>query len=595
MVGAAIATSKYIGARAAATIAAVGVPIVALVISTPAAAADAPRTQSRSTAPSTAQVHLTSQPVWAKSTVTVTVTTAAPSAARPVWLERKTRGDQYWSVIRQVARTTARRFTFKVNSGPQPTYLLFRALEGKRAGAARTLTVTAPTLGSWSLGPATFLTSPDRRYRLTMRPDGNLVESVNGSGRVLWTSNTSGHPNSYAAVYPSGIFYVETPGSNGITTWEAGPGTDSTGSWQVALQNDANVVLYNGATPAWGDGATNTEVDQHERLGPGQSIVSPDGHYELTMQPDGNLVETVARSGRPIWASGTSGHTGAVLAENTDGTVSIAAGGRTLWHTSTQGSGGHLVVQNDANIVQYPASGSALWGSGTVNPVLQSNEALLPAQYILSSDGAYTLVMQADGNLVQYHGGAVTWASNTPGHPGAWAVMQDDGNLVVYDAGIALWATGTGGDSGAWVANQTDGNIVIYLQGVAKWASHDASTSDPRLARAVAWSQSHAGNTSYDGYCERMAENAYGTSGKYPSARADYLAQKAAGALHTDANPPAGALVFETGSDPSLGHIGISAGGGKYWTSDGTVHLVTLSYGGPYLGWSYAPPSWPGA
>jgi hypothetical protein len=92
-----------------------------------------------------------------------------------------------------------------------------------------------------------------------------------------------------------------------------------------------------------------------------------------------------------------------------------------------------------------------------------------------------------------------------------------------------------------------------------------------------------------------MVENAYGTSGRYASALADYQAQKAAGRIHTDTNPPMGALVFYSGIDPSLGHVEISNGDGRYWDSDGTIHLVNFSYGGTYYGWSYAPDSWPGA
>ena len=88
-------------------------------------------------------------------------------------------------------------------------------------------------------------------------------------------------------------------------------------------------------------------------------------------------------------------------------------------------------------------------------------------------------------------------------------------------------------------------------------------------------------------------ENAYGTSARYYSALTDYDAQRSAGRLHTDTAIPAGALVFHRGSMPRYGHVEIAAGGGRHWTSDGSVHTVSFSWGDAYYGWSYAPDSWP--
>ena len=54
-------------------------------------------------------------------------------------------------------------------------------------------------------------------------------------------------------------------------------------------------------------------------------------------------------------------------------------------------------------------------------------------QSIYSPDGQYQLIMQGDGNLVEYGpGGQVIWDAATNGNPGAYAIMQGDGNLVVY-------------------------------------------------------------------------------------------------------------------------------------------------------------------
>lgn len=101
--------------------------------------------------------------------------------------------------------------------------------------------------------------------------------------------------------------------------------------------------------------------------------------------------------------------------------------------------------------------------------LLGSGRRLRSGQSLTSPGGQYHLVMQRDGNLVEYTaGGRVLWASGTAGHPGAWVVMQADGNLVVYAGdGRALWSTGTDDHHGAHLAVQADARLVIYTSGGA--------------------------------------------------------------------------------------------------------------------------------
>lgn len=66
--------------------------------------------------------------------------------------------------------------------------------------------------------------------------------------------------------------------------------------------------------------------------------------------------------------------------------------------------------------------------------------------YIQYDDGALDqLIMQSDGNLVyyNYYGDStrVCWASNTSGHPGAYAEWASNGYLYVYsETGVPLYA-----------------------------------------------------------------------------------------------------------------------------------------------------------
>lgn len=107
---------------------------------------------------------------------------------------------------------------------------------------------------------------------------------------------------------------------------------------------------------------------------------------------------------------------------------------------------------------------------------LRPDERLSTGQSRTSCDGRFTLVMQGDGNLVLYQGGAALWATNTngPGNGNYSAVMQGDGNFVVYrDGSRVVWASNTERNAGASLAIQNDGNVVVYAPGSRPlWASN---------------------------------------------------------------------------------------------------------------------------
>ena len=100
----------------------------------------------------------------------------------------------------------------------------------------------------------------------------------------------------------------------------------------------------------------------------------------------------------------------------------------------------------------------------TARDTLEAPQTMHAPSMLQSSNGAYRMVMQTDGNLVEYtSANQALWASWTQGRPGAWLAMQGDGNLVIYSAADRpLWASGTQGHPGAWLAMQNDGNLVVY-------------------------------------------------------------------------------------------------------------------------------------
>ncbi|NJR13027.1 MAG: hypothetical protein HC779_00255 [Phyllobacteriaceae bacterium] len=135
------------------------------------------------------------------------------------------------------------------------------------------------------------------------------------------------------------------------------------------------------------------------------------------------------------------------------------------------------------------------------NGVLRTNETLI------SQNGQFFAIFQADGNLVVYRGTPAqqrqaVWASGTNGDAqGGYAVMQGDGNLVVYDAGgKARWASGTsaaGVNRPFTLAMQDDGNLVVYdakQGGEALWGSYNGRIARPEenTKPAAGWSDATA-------------------------------------------------------------------------------------------------------
>jgi hypothetical protein len=201
-----------------------------------------------------------------------------------------------------------------------------------------------------------------------------------------------------------------------------------------------------------------------------QSIYSPNGQYQLIMQGDGNLVE-YGPGGLVMWNAGTWGNPGAYAIMQGDGNLVVySPAGAALWNSGTSGNpGAFFRLQNDGNALIYRADGTALWYG---NSMMWPGRVLTAGQVIYTLNGQYHLIMQGDGNLVEYGpGGQAIWNAGTWGNPGAYAIMQGDGNLVVYSsAGTALWNSGTYGHAGASLALGDGGTLEIAYQGTVIWS-----------------------------------------------------------------------------------------------------------------------------
>lgn len=109
---------------------------------------------------------------------------------------------------------------------------------------------------------------------------------------------------------------------------------------------------------------------------------------------------------------------------------------------------------------------------------------------------------------------------------------------------------------------------------------------DQKIENAIQRFESRIGTTSYEGYCERAVENAFGTQYHYASAIQDWRSQD----QHSDwQNAPRGAMVFYDTS--SNGHVALSLGDGRVVSSSahGRVGIVPIDHFQHPLGWAYAP------
>jgi hypothetical protein len=105
--------------------------------------------------------------------------------------------------------------------------------------------------------------------------------------------------------------------------------------------------------------------------------------------------------------------------------------------------------------------------AAAISNTLGTYGTLSPGQAIASPDDHYVLLMQDDGNLVEYiFGGRALWSTRTTGDDGAHAVMQPGGNLVLYNpAGAAVWSSNSQGTGCPQLVIQNDGNVVVYSPG----------------------------------------------------------------------------------------------------------------------------------
>ncbi|MCA9342905.1 CHAP domain-containing protein [Candidatus Saccharibacteria bacterium] len=191
---------------------------------------------------------------------------------------------------------------------------------------------------------------------------------------------------------------------------------------------------------------------------------APSKGLSVTTSPSAGSVGVDERYGHVVYVESVSGSNITISEYNWGSTGSFG---------TRSGTMAQLGVSKFINFGLSGANnGSSVSGHGptSVNNArflgtdrLRVGQKMTANQYIESFNTTHVLMMQTDGNLVQYGDGfKVLWHTGTDGNPGAFAVFQTDGNLVVYAAdGRPLWNSRPryGADK---VILQDDGHLVTY-------------------------------------------------------------------------------------------------------------------------------------
>ena len=111
---------------------------------------------------------------------------------------------------------------------------------------------------------------------------------------------------------------------------------------------------------------------------------------------------------------------------------------------------------------------------------LTEGQKLARGESLTSANGAYTLILQDDGNLVLYARDDAVWATGTNGQDVERAEVQTDGNFVLYTPDKPVWHSDTRGKKDVKLVLQDDRNLVLYDgHDKAVWSSKTDTKEPP--------------------------------------------------------------------------------------------------------------------
>jgi surface antigen len=301
--------------------------------------------------------------VQAASTTAPKVSSVVPAQGAPGWLVVLT-GRRFTSVTSVTFGgasaafrvTSSTRLTATVPAAAKSGPVTVTAKAGHGRSSAFTVTPAQTLEPGETLPSADALSSKDGHFTLAMQANGNLVYGVTGAGHALWASRTAGNPGAYLTMLSHGNLVVYSA-SGAMTLWSSK--TSGHGPARLVAQTNGNLIIYEGSRATWAAGSFDGTLRPGESLQPGWSLNSGSG-YKLTMQKDGNLVET--GPGGATWSTRTSGHAGAILTMRSSGNLVVHLAS-TLWASKTSGHSGAGLVFQPGGVLAVLYQGKALWAS----------------------------------------------------------------------------------------------------------------------------------------------------------------------------------------------------------------------------------------
>ncbi|MGI9124866.1 MAG: LysM peptidoglycan-binding domain-containing protein [Mycobacterium sp.] len=115
---------------------------------------------------------------------------------------------------------------------------------------------------------------------------------------------------------------------------------------------------------------------------------------------------------------------------------------------------------------------------------LSAGQKLGRGDSLTSNNGAYTLTLQDDGNLVLAVRGESVWATGTNGEGVDRAEVQSDGNFVLYAGDKPVWHSDTKGKKDVKLVVQDDRNVVLYSADGAAWSTRTETDAPPPVVEA---------------------------------------------------------------------------------------------------------------
>ncbi|KAA1251021.1 LysM peptidoglycan-binding domain-containing protein [Mycobacterium simiae] len=106
-----------------------------------------------------------------------------------------------------------------------------------------------------------------------------------------------------------------------------------------------------------------------------------------------------------------------------------------------------------------------------MSDTLTEGQQLVRGESLVSANGAYTLALQEDGNLVLASRGNPLWATGTTGQDVVRAEVQRDGNFVLYTADKPIWHSDTKGKKNVRRVLQDNRNLVLYAADGPAWST----------------------------------------------------------------------------------------------------------------------------